>query len=302
MQRIAGYLRTYITQSNKKLFLYTSLILSLLIWVNYYFSINNFLYFTPSFITRFTRYFFLFASVFILTYIAGFLLQKKSFPKQVFFYILLVAAPAIFAVKVAIQTHNLLPTYHLAGILERYLNIVLQWPLKAVLVMAAVYFFWIVGGFGKPVSGLSTRNFNVWPYFLLLGAMVPLLVVASTGGDFQKVYPKSDMIGFANEMPFQWLRRLVFEICYGIDFFTIEFFFRGFLVLAFVRYAGKDAILPMAVFYCTIHFGKPLFECISSFFGGLILGVIVYHSRSIWGGLIIHLGIAWIMELIGIIK
>ncbi len=71
------------------------------------------------------------------------------------------------------------------------------------------------------------------------------------------------------------------------------------MILAFVKYAGKHAILPMALFYCTIHFGKPLGECISSFFGGIILGVVTYHTRTIWGGLIVHLGIAWLMELGG---
>ncbi len=76
-------------------------------------------------------------------------------------------------------------------------------------------------------------------------------------------------------------------------FFTIELFFRGFIILAFIKYGGKNVILPMAVFYCTIHFGKPVAECISSYFGGLILGAIVYNTKSIWGGLIIHLGIAW---------
>jgi hypothetical protein len=94
---------------------------------------------------------------------------------------------------------------------------------------------------------------------------------------------------------------IAFEAGYGSDFFTIEFFFRGFVVIAFARYAGKHAILPMAAFYCSIHFGKPLFECITSYFGGIALGVVVYNTRSIWGGLIVHLGIAWLMELAGYI-
>ena len=91
----------------------------------------------------------------------------------------------------------------------------------------------------------------------------------------------------------------LYELSYGIDFVTIEFFFRGFLILAFARYAGKQAILPVAAFYCSIHFGKPLFECITSYFGGIILGAVVFNTRSIWGGLIVHLGIAWLMELAG---
>ena len=92
-----------------------------------------------------------------------------------------------------------------------------------------------------------------------------------------------------------------FELSYGSDFVGIEFFFRGFLVLAFIRWAGKEAVLPMACFYCTIHFGKPLGECISSYFGGLLLGVVIANTRSVWGGLMVHLGIAWMMELGGYI-
>jgi membrane protease YdiL (CAAX protease family) len=53
----------------------------------------------------------------------------------------------------------------------------------------------------------------------------------------------------------------------------------------------------MCVYYITIHFGKPLGETISSFFGGLLLGVIAYRTKSIYGGIIVHLGIAYLMEL-----
>jgi len=100
-------------------------------------------------------------------------------------------------------------------------------------------------------------------------------------------------------MNLSWLHKLLFELSYGSDFFSIEIFFRGFLILAFIKWVGKDAILPMACFYCTIHFGKPLGECISSYFGGLLLGIIVYNTRSMFGGLMIHLGIAWLMEIGG---
>ncbi|HEY1023007.1 MAG TPA: CPBP family intramembrane glutamic endopeptidase, partial [Flavisolibacter sp.] len=85
----------------------------------------------------------------------------------------------------------------------------------------------------------------------------------------------------------------------GLDFFSIELFFRGFLIFAFAKYAGQGAILPMAIFYCTIHFGKPLGECISSYFGGIILGVVAYRTQTILGGFLVHVGIAWLMELGG---
>jgi membrane protease YdiL (CAAX protease family) len=57
----------------------------------------------------------------------------------------------------------------------------------------------------------------------------------------------------------------------------------------------------VALFYFSIHLGKPMMEAVSSFFGGLILGSISYHSKSIWGGLLVHISIALLMELFGFI-
>jgi membrane protease YdiL (CAAX protease family) len=53
----------------------------------------------------------------------------------------------------------------------------------------------------------------------------------------------------------------------------------------------------MASFYCYIHFGKPLGETLGSIFGGYVLGVIAYRTGSIYGGILVHLGVAWLMEL-----
>jgi hypothetical protein len=57
------------------------------------------------------------------------------------------------------------------------------------------------------------------------------------------------------------------------------------------------AVLPMALFYCTVHFGKPMAECVSSLFGGLLLGIIALESRSIYVGVLLHLCLAWGLEI-----
>jgi hypothetical protein len=38
-------------------------------------------------------------------------------------------------------------------------------------------------------------------------------------------------------------------------------------------------------------------ETVGSVFGGFALGVLAYKSRNIYGGIIVHLGVAWGMEL-----
>ena len=71
------------------------------------------------------------------------------------------------------------------------------------------------------------------------------------------------------------------------------------LIDGLAQILGRHAVLPMAVIYCFLHTGKPPGEAISSIFGGYILGVIAYETKSIWGGIIVHVGIAWMMEVIG---
>jgi hypothetical protein len=147
--------------------------------------------------------------------------------------------------------------------------------------------------------GLFSTGKSLKPYWLMLGLMVPLLVAASFQADFQAFYPRYKDTSAAHylQVP-QWLTTLAYELCYGLDFVAVELLFRGMMIWILGRYLGIHAVFPMVTIYCMIHFGKPLGETISSIFGGTILGVIAFHSRSIMGGVFIHLGIAWLMELV----
>lgn len=185
---------------------------------------------------------------------------------------------------------------------NEYWNHVFYWPLLALIISSLLFIIWKIFDHHQTFYGLNTKGFNPNPYFTMLLIMLPLVAAASTQPDFLAVYPKLKSIeNVFYDDRITWWQKLLFEFSYGCDFITIELFFRGFLILAFVKWVGKDAILPMACFYCSIHFGKTLGECISSYFGGIILGIIVYNSKSIWGGLLVHLGIAWMMELGGYI-
>jgi hypothetical protein len=185
------------------------------------------------------------------------------------------------------------------SIQDAYWNQVIYWPFKLVVVTVILFIVWKLTNQKQSFYGTTIKDFSFTPYLLMLLIMVPLVAAASTQPDFLAVYPKLKSISFLNEQRGNGWYKLLYELSYGSDFFTIELFFRGFLILAFSKWVGKDAILPMALFYCTIHFGKPLGECISSYFGGLILGIVIYHTRTIFGGLMVHLGIAWMMELGG---
>jgi len=300
MHAIVDQLRNYFRAVNPWALICTSLFTALLIALNYTIGIEPRIVSFSSPLLKFLGFLLLFAFTFCTAWLLQALLSKEDIFLKRFFYLLLLISPVIFAGKVTFDWFSALVTKDLDYPWNEYWSVVLNWPLKGAFVFAAVSILWVSGDYSPPLSGLSAKGFSAKPYFLLLLCMVPLIAVAGTQDDFLRVYPKWQRLTFiepyvANSLP----EKLLFELSYGLDFVTIEFFFRGFLILAFVRYAGKAAILPMAAFYCSIHFGKPMLECITSYFGGIILGVIVYHSRSIWGGLIVHLGIAWLMEIAG---
>jgi membrane protease YdiL (CAAX protease family) len=203
-------------------------------------------------------------------------------------------APLIFALKLSLDI-----PLHLSNdlVMDHYWNQVLYWPMLVLVIGFILFLCWRLLDREQSFYGLTAKGVRWKPYWLMLLIMLPLVAISSTQPDFLEVYPKLRAIegAFYDERITGW-HKLLFELSYGSDFITIELFFRGFLILAFIKWAGKDAILPMACFYCTIHFGKPLAECISSYFGGIILGIVVYNTRSILGGLLVHLGIAWMME------
>lgn len=302
MHAIVDQLRNYFRAVNPLALIFTSLFTALLIILNYGMGLEKRIVSFDTPLLKFTGFFLLFAFTFCGAWLLQSVFSRENIFAKPFFYVILLASPAIFAGKVTFDWFSSYITNPLYYPWDQYWSVVLNWPLKCVLVFVAVALIWRWGKYGPPMAGLSAKGFTAKPYFLLLLYMVPLIALAATQEDFLRVYPKWQRVDIIepyleNSLP----AKLLFELSYGLDFLTIEFFFRGFLILAFVRYAGKNAILPMAAFYCAIHFGKPLLECITSYFGGIILGVIVYHSRSIWGGLIVHLGIAWLMEIGGYI-
>ena len=134
----------------------------------------------------------------------------------------------------------------------------------------------------------------------MLVIMFPLIALAATQKDFLHMYPKVKFLSNMQIGKDNW-RYIVYELCYGFDFISIEFFFRGFLIVTFIRICGMRCIIPAACFYCCIHFGKPMGEAISSFWGGMLLGIISYHTKNVWGGIIVHIGIAMLMELTGFV-
>jgi membrane protease YdiL (CAAX protease family) len=63
------------------------------------------------------------------------------------------------------------------------------------------------------------------------------------------------------------------------------------------KYLGNYVVLPMVVVYAVLHFGKPRGETLGCIGGGYILGILALRTKNIYGGIAIHMGIAFLMEV-----
>jgi membrane protease YdiL (CAAX protease family) len=139
--------------------------------------------------------------------------------------------------------------------------------------------------------GLNARGFSRHlPIYLALYLPVAVLVLLVAGApDFQAKYPLfREPTGLGD--------LLAWEILYALQFFALEFFFRGFLVHGVKDRLGALAVFPMVMPYVMIHFSKPLYEALGAIVAGSVLGLISLRTGSIAGGVFIHVGIAWTMD------
>ena len=247
---------------------------------------------------KFLVYLVPFGIAYLLQY---FFYEHFSFIKNKWFWIILLTAPAIYALKTDYNFMNPFIRKIWKADEQLFWLHISRWFTGIFTVLLPVFLLWKIKD-SKTMTfyGISPIK-DIKPYLLMIGIMIPLIALASTQPDFLKMYPRTAIVSSWELQP-KGIFYTIHEVFYSLDFITVEFFFRGFLILSMVKLCGKQCIVPAACFYCCIHLGKPMGEAISSFAGGLLLGIISYHTKSIWGGFIIHLGIAGLMELAGFIS
>jgi membrane protease YdiL (CAAX protease family) len=143
---------------------------------------------------------------------------------------------------------------------------------------------------------ISPRGFikHLWIYVVLFLLILPAVIIAAQTGSFYRTYP---FYKLANRSTFDlW----AWEALYAVQFMALEFFFRGFILHSLGRLMGSKAIFVMIVPYCMIHYGKPFPETMGAIGAGIILGTLAMRTRSIWGGVVIHVAVAWTMDLLAL--
>ncbi len=304
MRKIYGYLITFWKEEVKLPYLLVIMgFLGLSIFAQYRYDVTSVM--DPG---RYTITFFfsniIFYSIPVLFSLLAYIYfyKRTDLFKNLSFWITVLYIICAFSFRTYIfQQRNWVTTMN-KGIYDVFLIRCAGQVIRALVIFLLVFVFWKFSGHSKttPFYGFKLKGVSIKPYFILLLLMVPLIVIASTQADFLHKYPTfKAFVRGDNFSPLLAAKTGIYEFLYGFDYVAIELFFRGFVVYALARYMGKGAIITMACMYVFIHFGKPMGETISSFFGGMILGVIAYETNSIVGGIIVHCGIAYMMEIGG---
>ncbi|MEM9074282.1 MAG: CPBP family intramembrane glutamic endopeptidase [Myxococcota bacterium] len=146
--------------------------------------------------------------------------------------------------------------------------------------------------------GLQLKGFrdHLWIYGVATAVVLVLVLIVSYDESFQRKYP---MYRFAGQ---SWRDFFAWEAMYALQFFSLEFFFRGTWLRSLEPAMGGHAITAMVVPYCMIHFGKPWPETIAAIAAGLVLGTLALKSRSIWAGFLVHVTVAVSMDVAALLQ
>jgi CAAX protease family protein len=126
--------------------------------------------------------------------------------------------------------------------------------------------------------GVYGFTFGDWKAGLILTGIgilliAPILWLVAHGGSMEDYY-RPQVLG----LPWNTF----------IDLFGWEFFFRGFILFAYARKFGPEALWLQAVPFALAHIGKPEIETLSTIFGGFAFAWVGYRTRSFVYPFLIH--------------
>lgn len=169
------------------------------------------------------------------------------------------------------------------------------WRFFGYMVLPAIT-IWLMPGERVRDYFISTRGFfrHIWIYVGLFLVVLPAVIIAAQAESFFRTYPFYKQ---ANRSAFDFW---AWQGLYALQFLSLEFFFRGYMLHGLRRTMGSKAIFVMVIPYCMIHFGKPFPETMGAIIAGIVLGTLAMRTKSIWGGVLIHVGVALTMDLLAL--
>lgn len=124
--------------------------------------------------------------------------------------------------------------------------------------------------------GFSFGDWKLGLTYTLIGIllMAPVIYYLGHGDETMKKYYERFLTGLP------WTTFL--------DLFGWEFFFRGWVLFAYARKFGPEALWLHAVPFALAHLGKPEVETLSTIFGGFAFGWVAWRTKSFLYAFLIH--------------
>lgn len=124
--------------------------------------------------------------------------------------------------------------------------------------------------------GFSFGDWKLGITYTLLGVllMAPVIYFLGSGDASMKKYYER----FLEGLP--WTTFL--------DLFGWEFLFRGWILFAYARKFGHEALWLQAVPFAIAHISKPEIETLSTIFGGFAFGWVAWRTKSFLYAFLIH--------------
>lgn len=128
--------------------------------------------------------------------------------------------------------------------------------------------------------GFSFGDWKLGLVYTALGIlfMAPVIYLLGSGNPSMKAYYERFLPGLP------WTTFL--------DLIGWEFIFRGWILFAYVRKFGHEALWLQAVPFAVAHISKPEIETLSTIFGGFAFGWVAYRTKSFVWPFLIHWFIA----------
>lgn len=134
--------------------------------------------------------------------------------------------------------------------------------------------------------GFTFGDWKLGLTYTLIGIvlMAPVIYFLGQNNESMKVYYERFVVGLP------WTTFL--------DLLGWEFFFRGWILFAYARKFGPEALWLQAVPFALAHIGKPEVETLSTIFGGFAFGWVAWRTRSFFYPFLIHWFIATFIILV----
>jgi membrane protease YdiL (CAAX protease family) len=140
--------------------------------------------------------------------------------------------------------------------------------------------------------GESRRTARVCAAAIALA--IPIVLLWSRQRSFAVGYPLLPAAAARPWLLALWLPSLALML------FSVELFFRGILLALLRPLGAAPAIAIMLVPYALVH--RDTIEALGAIPVGALLGLLAWRSRSIWPGVLIHVTVAFLVELVALFR